>query len=55
MLERLIDALRRRGSPGVHLGSALNTRIWFLQARFRERSASVGSDACIYMGIRLSD
>jgi ribosomal protein S18 acetylase RimI-like enzyme len=59
MLERLMEMLHRRGSPGVHLGlSALNTRAYGFYERlgFREliRTGS-GNDATIYMGIALKD
>jgi GNAT superfamily N-acetyltransferase len=59
MLERVIDTLRRRGSPGAHLGlSALNTRAYGFYGRlgFRELTrVGSGSDACIYMGMRFQD
>jgi ribosomal protein S18 acetylase RimI-like enzyme len=53
LIERLIDTLRERGSPGVHLGvSAMNERAQGFYARlgFRElaRTGS-GQDCCIYM------
>ena len=55
MLEQVMDALRRRGSPGAHLGlSALNTRAFGFYQRlgFRELARiGSGSDACIYMGM----
>ena len=59
MLERLMDTLRRRGSPGAHLGlSAFNTRAYGFYERlgFREliRTGS-GDDVTIYMGISLRD
>ena len=55
MLERIMDTLRRRGSPGAHLGvSTLNTRAqgFYQRLGFRELTR-VGSDrdGCIYMGI----
>src|SRR5215213_5440859 len=57
MIERNMETLRRRGSPGVHLGlSTLNTRAYGFYQRlgFRELTR-VGppADGCIYMGIRL--
>lgn len=56
MIEQLIERLRRRGSPGAHLGlSALNQRAYGFYDRlgFRElvRVGSSGHDASIYMGI----
>jgi ribosomal protein S18 acetylase RimI-like enzyme len=57
MIERIMDTLRRRRSPGAHLGlSALNTRAFGFYQRlgFRElMRVNSGSDECIYMGIRL--
>lgn len=58
MMERVMEALRRRGSPGAHLGvSMLNSRAqaFYAHLGFRElaRSGSAG-DACLYMGIALS-
>lgn len=59
MIARVVDTLRRRGSPGVHLGlSAFNTRAYGFYQRlgFRELTrAGSGDDACIYMGMRLGD
>lgn len=60
MLERLVDTLRRRGSPGAHLGlSALNGRAYGFYDRlgFRElvRVGSSRNDACIYMGLSFRD
>ncbi|MCI0744455.1 MAG: GNAT family N-acetyltransferase [Verrucomicrobia subdivision 3 bacterium] len=59
MLERVIDNLRQRGSPGAHLCmSALNTPAFGFYQRlgFREltRTGS-GTDDCIYMGKSLRD
>jgi GNAT superfamily N-acetyltransferase len=59
MLARLMETLRRRGSPGAHLGlSPLNTRAFGFYHRlgFREL-IRVGSeeDGTIYMGISLRD
>ena len=55
MLEQVMNTLRRRGSPGAHLGlSALNTRAFGFYQRlgFRELvRVGSGSDACIYMGM----
>jgi ribosomal protein S18 acetylase RimI-like enzyme len=57
LLEQLMDALHRRGSPGVHLGlSALNMRAFgfYIRLGFRELCrAGSGQDACIYMGMPL--
>lgn len=57
MIARLLEAMRRRGSPGVHLGmSALNTRAFGFYERlgFRELTRTGrGADACIYMGLPL--
>jgi GNAT superfamily N-acetyltransferase len=59
MIDRLLDTLRRRGSPGVHLGlSALNSRAFgfYAKAGFRELTrAGSGTDATIYMGLSLRD
>jgi ribosomal protein S18 acetylase RimI-like enzyme len=54
MIERIMDTLRARGSPGAHLGvSTLNTRAFgfYQHLGFREL-LRVGSepDECIYMG-----
>jgi ribosomal protein S18 acetylase RimI-like enzyme len=58
VLERVLDVLRRRGSPGAHLGvSALNTRAFgfYQHVGFQELiCAGSGSDAVIYMGRALS-
>lgn len=55
MLERIIDTLRRQGSPGSHLGvSVLNTRaLGFYRRLGFQELIRVGSDTggCIYMGI----
>jgi ribosomal protein S18 acetylase RimI-like enzyme len=57
MMEQLLAALRRHGSPGVHLGvSVANTRAqgFYTHLGFRELTrAGSGDDACVYMGIRL--
>jgi len=54
MIEQIMSALARRGSPGAHLGvGALNARaIGFYQCLgFREIDrVGAGSEACIYMG-----
>jgi ribosomal protein S18 acetylase RimI-like enzyme len=59
MMQMLMDALRRRGSPGAHLGlSTLNTRAYGFYQRlgFRELTrVGTAGDGCIYMGIRLGD
>ena len=59
MLEQVMDKLRRRGSPGAHLGvSTLNTPAFGFYQRlgFREiiRVGSA-SDGCIYMAKSLRD
>jgi len=55
MLNRIMDTLRRRGSPGAHLGlSELNTRAFGFYQRlgFRELiRVGPDHDRCIYMGI----
>jgi ribosomal protein S18 acetylase RimI-like enzyme len=55
MIERIVDTLRRRGSPGAHLGvSARNTRAigFYQRVGFREL-IRVGSpeDEVVYMGM----
>ena len=57
MLERIMDVMAARGSPGAHLGlSTRNARAFGFYERlgFKELTR-VGSadDGCIYMGIRL--
>ena len=56
MLERVMDELRRRKSPGAHLGvSMLNTPAFGFYQRlgFRELTrVGAGSNGCIYMGIQ---
>ncbi len=56
MMEALLDRLRRRGSPGVHLGaSAHNARAigFYGHLGFHELArAGAGDDACVYMGRR---
>jgi ribosomal protein S18 acetylase RimI-like enzyme len=58
MLEQLMDNLRRRGSPGAHLGvSALNTRAYGFYQRlgFGELTrVGEGTEATIYMGLSLT-
>ena len=59
MIERNLDTMRRRGSPGAHLGlSVLNTRAYgfYQQLGFREliRTGSA-TDGCIYMGLTLRE
>lgn len=57
MLERIMDTLRQRGSPGAHLG--VSTRNLPAQAFYQhlglQELTRVGSaeDGCIYMGITL--
>jgi ribosomal protein S18 acetylase RimI-like enzyme len=54
MLEQVMERLRRRGSPGAHLGvSTVNApAIGFYQHLGFRELARVGSgrDGCIYMG-----
>jgi ribosomal protein S18 acetylase RimI-like enzyme len=54
MLEELMDGLRRRGSPGAHLGvSAMNSRAadFYRKLGFRELARTGhDDDAVIYMG-----
>jgi len=54
MVEQVMDTLRQRGSPGVHLGlSVMNTRAYGFYGRlgFRELTrVGSGNDRCIYMG-----
>jgi len=54
MMERVMELLRQRGSPGAHLGvSALNTPAqgFYRKLGFRELArVGEGRDACIYMG-----
>ena len=57
MMEQVMEMLRRRGSPGAHLGvSMLNARAqaFYTHLGFREltRTGS-GADACLYMGMAL--
>jgi ribosomal protein S18 acetylase RimI-like enzyme len=57
MVEQLMEMLRQRGSPGVHLGlSVMNARAYGFYERlgFRELTrAGSGNDRCIYMGKNL--
>ena len=58
MIEQNLDTLRRRGSPGAHLGvSTRNIRAigFYERLGFREL-IRVGSDdhGCIYMGLKLA-
>jgi ribosomal protein S18 acetylase RimI-like enzyme len=57
MLERVMDSLARRGSPGAHLGvSMMNTAAsaFYLHLGFRELiRVGAGAEGCIYMGKRL--
>jgi ribosomal protein S18 acetylase RimI-like enzyme len=63
MLEQIMDTLRRRGSPGAHLGvSSRNTRAvgFYERLGFRElirvdSGPDGDSDGCIYMGISLRE
>lgn len=59
MIERNLQVLRTRGSPGAHLGvSPVNTRAigFYQRLGFRELTR-VGSptDGCVYMGLGLKD
>jgi ribosomal protein S18 acetylase RimI-like enzyme len=57
MLERVMEQLRRRGSPGVHLGVSLQnpTALGFYQRLGFRELIRVGSasDGCIYLGKEL--
>ncbi|KAB2662135.1 MAG: GNAT family N-acetyltransferase [Verrucomicrobia bacterium] len=57
MLERVMEALRRAGSPGAHLGVSVPnaTALGFYQRLgFRELArVGEGRDGCIYLGKRL--
>jgi ribosomal protein S18 acetylase RimI-like enzyme len=57
MIETLLDKLRERGSPGVHLGlSTRNTGAFefYQKLGFQELTrAGSGDSSCIYMGKRL--
>lgn len=57
MIEQNLEALRRRGSPGAHLGvSALNTRAagFYQRLGFGELTrVGSGNDGVVYMGIAL--
>ena len=59
MLERVIENLRQRGSPGAHLAvSAFNTPAFgfYQKLGFRELiRAGTGNDSCIYMGKSLNE
>jgi hypothetical protein len=59
MLEQVMDGLRRRRSPGAHLGvSTLNPKAFGFYQRlgFRELvRVGSGSDGCIYMGRNLRE
>ena len=59
MMQRVMDTLRRRGSPGTHLGlSTLNPRAFGFYQRlgFRELvRVGTPTDGCIYMGKSLKD
>ncbi|MSU25099.1 MAG: GNAT family N-acetyltransferase [Opitutus sp.] len=54
MLEQVMDRLRRRGSPGAHLGvSLMNPRAlgFYQRLGFQELTrVGAGNDACIYLG-----
>jgi ribosomal protein S18 acetylase RimI-like enzyme len=57
LIEQVMDALARRGSPGTHLGvSTRNRRAqgFYDRLGFRELvRTGTDADGCIYMGIRL--
>ena len=59
MMEQVMNNLRKRGSPGVHLGvSALNQPAFafYQHLGFRELiRVGLGDDGCIYMGKPLRD
>jgi ribosomal protein S18 acetylase RimI-like enzyme len=59
MMEQNMRTLRRRGSPGVHLGlSTLNPRAYGFYKRlgFHELTrVGTPEDGCIYMGFKLKD
>jgi ribosomal protein S18 acetylase RimI-like enzyme len=59
MIEQLMDNLRRRGSPGAHLGvSVVNTPAigFYERLGFRELiRVGSGNDGCLYMGKRLEE
>jgi ribosomal protein S18 acetylase RimI-like enzyme len=54
MIEQVMDTLRRRGSPGAHLGvSMMNTPAFgfYQRLNFKELlRVGEGKDGCIYMG-----
>lgn len=57
MIEQVLEMLRRRGSPGAHLGASLlnsPARAFYAHLGFSEltRTGS-GDDTCVYMGLRL--
>lgn len=58
MVEQLLHELRRRGSPGVHLGVSILNRPaqgFYPRLGFRELiRVGTDTDGCIYMGLRLS-
>jgi GNAT superfamily N-acetyltransferase len=57
MMEQVMDLLRRRGSPGAHLGvSVLNSHAhsFYAHLGFRELTTTgSGESGCVYMGITL--
>jgi ribosomal protein S18 acetylase RimI-like enzyme len=59
MIEQLMGNLRRRGSPGAHLGvSVVNTPAigFYERLGFRELiRVGSGNDGCLYMGKRLEE
>lgn len=59
MMDEVMDRLRRRGSPGAHLGvSLMNTPAFGFYQRlgFQELvRVGTGTDGCIYMGKSLCD
>lgn len=59
MMEQVMDALRRRGSPGAHLGVSILNRPapgFYQRLGFRELvRVGTETDGCIYMGRSLGD
>jgi ribosomal protein S18 acetylase RimI-like enzyme len=57
MLEQVMDALRRSGSPGAHLGVSLMNEAapgFYRKLGFRDLlRVGEGTDGCVYMGRRL--
>jgi ribosomal protein S18 acetylase RimI-like enzyme len=59
MMERQMDTLRRRGSPGAHLGVSLMNlpaQGFYLKLGFKELlRVGEGKDGCVYMGKNVRD